>query len=218
MNILLYSFIKNKNTMSLQNNIGKLENIYMGAMFSGKTSSLIRYLTIKADVGFKVIYVNSILDTRSNIGYSTHNSSGHNISSKIKTISVKFLSEVDVSNYDVIGVDEFQFYKDQSPSGVVRSWVLKMGKMVSVSSLDGDYNINIFGDVYNLIPLCEPGGLFKLKDGICTMCLKKKKKIVSGGFTKRITSLTESGSKLNDIIDIGGKDKYMIVCLKCHQT
>lgn len=194
--------------MSEPNNIGKLENIYLGPMFSGKTSSLIRYLTINADIGFKILYVNSVLDTRGN-GYSTHNSSGKDISPKIKTITVKSLSEVDVEDYDVIGVDEFQFYKDQSPSGVVRSWVLKRGKRVAVSSLDGDFNINIFGDVYNLIPLCESGGLFKLKEGICAECLKEKK-IVSGGFTKKISSV-------EDVIDVGGKDKYMIVCLRCHQ-
>lgn len=190
--------------------IGKLEYIYLGPMFSGKTSALIRYLTINADVGFKVVYINSQRDVRSKDTVSTHSSSGNKLSHNIVAIKVKTLASVDVSKYDVIGVDEFQFYEDQKPSEIVKKWVFS-GKRVAVSGLDGDFNLNPFGSIFNLIPLCEAGGLFKMKEGICLECLKNKKEIVPGGFTKKIVNN-------NELVDIGGQDKYKIVCLQCHQT
>lgn len=190
--------------------IGKLENIYLGPMFSGKTSTLIRYLTINADIGFKVLYINTSLDTRNGDGkdYSTHNSSGH-ISSKITTIKIEKLENINVEKYQVIGIDEFQFYKDQNPSEVVRKWIFS-GKRISVSGLDGDFNIRPFGDILNLVPLCEAGGLHKMKEGLCVDCLKQGN-FVTGGFTKKI-------SEGDELIDIGGIDKYKIVCLSCHRS
>jgi len=191
-------------------NLGKLDNIYLGPMFSGKTSALIRYLTINADIGFKVLYINSSLDDRSEEDFSTHNSSNKGISNKITTLKTGYLKEVAIDKYDVIGIDEFQFYKDEKPSEIVRKWVLN-GKRVSISSLDGDFNMRPFGDVFNLIPLCEAGGLFKMKEGICLECLKDNK-FVTGSFTKK-TKITKD----EEVIEIGGKDKYKIVCLECHQ-
>ena len=204
---MMFVFSFGLKKMDSPNKIGSLENIYIGPMFSGKTSSLIRYLTINADVGFNVLYINSLIDDRTDTDYSTHSSSQTKISTLIKTIKTDYLNDVNIENYDVIGIDEFQFYKDKKPSEIVRKWVFG-GKRISVSGLDGDFKIRPFGDILNLIPLCSPGGLFKMKEGICVECVKDGK-INPGGFTKKI-------SDTEKIIEVGGKAKYKLVCLKCY--
>ena len=94
---------------------GKLEKIILGPMFSGKTTELNSGLTIRADLGESVAYINHIKDTRSKNIMSTH-SSCLKLSPLITYIEVECLSEVDISKYRVIGVDEFQFFNDKSPS------------------------------------------------------------------------------------------------------
>ena len=191
--------------------IGALENIYLGCMYSGKSDALVRYLTINVDIGLKVVYVNSVLDKRKtengNSSYTTHSSSG-SMSNKINTIKTDYLSKVDVSGYDVVGVDEFHLFKDDDPTSVVRDWVLKKGKRVSVSGLDGDFKIKTIGKIFDLIPLCESGGLHKMTGARCVECMKKGK-IRQAGYSKKTT-------KDAKIIDVGGKDKYIAVCLRCH--
>ena len=49
--------------MDLINNKSSID-IITGPMFSGKTTELIRRLTIFVEAGMSVLYVNSILDTR----------------------------------------------------------------------------------------------------------------------------------------------------------
>ncbi len=193
--------------------IGALEHLNLGCMYSGKSTELLRYLTINADLELRVLYVNNTLDDRDTEGgdesFTTHSSSGR-MSKKIKAIKVKSLKSVDVSDYDVIGVDEFQFYDDDDPAAIIKDWVVNKGKRVSVSSLDGDFKINKFGKVFDLIPLCQPGGLRKMTGAKCVICLKKGK-IVSAGYTKKII---DNGKDV--VVDVGGKNKYIAVCLKCH--
>lgn len=200
--------LEEKDDMNLEDQVvGKLEKIILGPMFCGKTTELYRSLTIRADLGESVAYINHTSDTRSLEIMSTHNSSLKS-SSKINSIKVDCLSNVNVDNYRVIGVDEFQFYNDKSPSSIVREWINK-GKYVFVSGLDGDFNMNSFGDIFNLIPLCEPGGLVK-KGAVCMECYSKGDISVPAGFTKK----TSNSSKQ---VEVGGKDIYSAVCFKCHK-
>lgn len=64
--------------------------LYPGPMWSGKTSKLLSDLTLYADLGLKVLYINHTIDESvtecSSDNITTHNSSFKVISPKIKTI------------------------------------------------------------------------------------------------------------------------------------
>lgn len=197
---------------------GGLQMLIFGCMMSSKSSKLIHELTICADIdaGLKVLYVNHIRDDRKTEKHddtvSTHNSSFKEMSSKIDKRKISNLSELNVDCYDVIGIDEGQFFDDLEKT--VREWVLIKKKQVYVASLDGDFTINSFGQAHNLICLCEPGGLIKLSSH-CMLCMKisspyKKLNLVPAGFSLRLNNSKET-------ILPGGTDIYRSVCLKCHQ-
>ena len=144
---------------------------------------------------------------------TSHHSSFSSLSEKIDCIASLKLSEVDVSGYDVIGIDEAQFFEDVDT--VVRNWVLKDHKTVFVASLDGDFRANTFGKVHNLICICT--SVEKLLS-VCTYCTKQAHpyphvSMIPAPFTLRFkTAPHVDGSKA-----IGGKEDYTAVCMKCYQ-
>jgi thymidine kinase len=186
-----------KNHLSM--NCGEL-NLIIGPMFSGKTSFLLSKLTRYVDVGINSLYINSHLDTRST-DFSTHNSSLNQISSKILTVKVENLSQVNqklIDDVQVIAVDESQFFSDLLT--VIPQW-MKLGKILFVAGLDGDYNQSTFGSILSLIPICSS---VKKLLSVCELC-KKDCIITSAPFTIRSKSS-------NELILIGGKDVYLPVC------
>lgn len=202
-----------------QEKYGSCEIIF-GPMGSGKTSKLTHELAMFADVGgkigMKVLYINYIGDNRStenNTQYvTTHSSQSKGNSKKIDEIKVEKLSEVDVSQYHVIGIDEGQFFSDIVET--VRKWVLELNKKVIISSLDGDINMKPFGQVSQLICICEPDSIHKLASR-CINCLYNGNPNVKAGFTKLRNNTT--GSDITNYINIGGMDEYIPLCMKCYK-
>lgn len=196
---------------------GSLEAIIFGPMYAGKTTKLMQRLTMFADVGVPVLYINHVIDDRvtesSDDVVTSHNSQYKGSSHKVETIKVSSLDGVDVSRYSVIGIDEGQFFSDIVET--VRKWVLEEGKHVFIASLDGDSNIKPFGRVHELICLCSPKGLYKL-EAKCMNCLAESLNsdqfsLVPAGFTFKKAG---DNSKQQDV---GGVDKYLAVCLRCYQ-
>ena len=193
--------------------------IIFGPMFSSKTTKLIQELTTCADVGLEVLYINYQGDTRvtekSSTALTTHHSSFNGLSGKISTARTYDFSDVDVSEFDVIGIDEGQFFGNLPE--IVRNYVLNLNKMVIIASLDGNANMMPFGRTHELICICEPGGIMKIP-AKCMDCLKRSAtccgdsvKLVDAGFTKKIAGGTSE-------VDIGGADKYVSLCMKCHKA
>src|SRR5581483_609853 len=113
---------KEKETNIKMASTGRLE-IFMGPMFSGKSTQIMFKLSCMADQRFRCLYINSIKDVRKtetgNNDVTSHNSSYSKLSPKIVCMKVNNLDEVDVSNYDYIAVDEFQFYEKENTVGTV---------------------------------------------------------------------------------------------------
>jgi thymidine kinase len=95
---------------------------------------------------------------------------------------------------DVIGIDEGQFFDDIIEFSEL--WANK-GKIIIIAGLDGTFQRKPFGKITELIPLCET--VIKLK-AICSICFK------DASFSKKLDI------KEKDVIDVGGKDKYISVC------
>jgi thymidine kinase len=186
--------------------------VRVGPMFSGKTTWLNNELTRSADVRFKVLKIIYSEDNRldvasTDISGSTHNSSFKHLSDKIDIMRVSCLSEVDVSSYDVIGVDEAQFFTDLYSQ--IKNWVENKGKHVKVAGLDGDFDKRRFGDVLDLCSLADD---FRKLSATCLLCRKdilKSHDEVPAPFTKRL-------GKSKEQKDIGGSDKYVSVCRHHH--
>ena len=130
-------------------------------------------------------------------------------------IKTDLLSKIDISSYDAIGIDEGQFFDDLDV--VVRDWVLRKNKIVIVASLDGNYMMEPFGKAHNLICICDPGNVVKLP-AICVKCLSEGIFRVNAGFTAKLKidpDILEGRAQVQD--EVGGRDKYIPVCLKCYQ-
>jgi thymidine kinase len=192
--------------------------VYVGGMMSGKSSRLIQEITRYADAAnfsgegmHKPLLINNALDSRSiDTVISSHSSQFKGISSRIDIVSAKKLSEVDVSKYDVVGIDEIQFFEDLKE--VVTSW-LKLGKHIYCAGLNGDAFQNHFGQVHTLLPICDH---FEYLHAICQMCMEEKKKETSvltpidfqgmqASFSKRLSGSTNQ-------VEVGAADKYIAVC------
>ena len=192
--------------------------VYVGGMMSGKSSRLIQEITRYADASSysgepqsKPLLINNSLDCRSiDTVISSHSSQFKGISSRIDIISTKKLNTVDVSRYDVIGIDEIQFFDDLKET--IISW-LKLGKHIYCSGLNGDAFQNHFGQVHTLLPICDH---FEYLHAICQICMEEKRKETSvltpidfqgmqASFSKRLTTSTSQ-------VEVGAADKYIAVC------
>jgi thymidine kinase len=181
--------------------------LYIGCMYSGKTTALFRKLSIYSEMGLRCLYINSDLDTRSLSEFSTHNPSiTLKDTKKIDMIKIANLNSIlELSRlYDVIGIDEGQFFTD------LKDFVLLMSekyeKQVIISGLDGDFKRNSFGQILDLIPYCD--NIEKLK-AFCKPCFSRKRELKDALFSKRIVNS-------NSTILIGEKDEYVPVCRSCY--
>jgi thymidine kinase len=177
-------------------------DIIFGPMLASKTTEVIRRLIVYHELDMKVLYVNSVLDTRSDGAFSTHNATIGKI--PFDTAKVFTLSEVDVEPYDVIAIDESQFFTDLKKC--VLAWVEKQNKIVIVAGLNGDFKRQNFGQINDLIPFCDT--VTKLAP-FCISCKKGKNVIRTAIFSKRIVESKEE-------VLIGGKETYIPVCRECY--
>eukprot|EP00727_Mastigamoeba_balamuthi_P012379 m51a1_g7764 putative thymidine cytosolic (443) ;mRNA; f:129480-132040 len=171
---------------------GSIEVIF-GPMFSGKTTELLRRIKRHTYAMKKCLVIKYINDTR----YSATQCSTHD-SVQCEAVSAAKLSDVpDATDYDVIGIDEGQFFPDVVEYSEAQA---NAGKLVIVSALDGTYQRRPFGRVLELVPLAE--SVVKLS-AVCLVCRAE------AAYTLRLGTETE-------LEVIGGADKYIPVCRACH--
>lgn len=187
---------------------GKLV-LVLGAMCSGKSSEGFHILET---VGYAVrgLYVNSSKDTRSEDPFSTHNTTLDITALKnlnadmIKVEKLSDISDATVSKYEVVVLDESQFYPDLPE--VVTRWVETFGIDVYVLGLSGDYKRKNFGRIHELLPLADDVKM--LRDTLCTECARNKIRTPSL-FTHRKED--SSGAQ----IEVGNSN-YMPLCRACY--
>ena len=199
--------------MSSQPESAYLE-IILGSMYSGKTSRLVEIYKQCKFCNISVVVINHSIDTR----YDDELLSTHD---KIKIPCIKTEKLFDIYPYDlnlekgvqnspritdkfkivaceVILINEGQFFPDLEEFVKI---LLTNDKKVYVCGLDGDFERKKFGQILNLIPLCDK--VTKLTS-LCSVC----KNGAPGIFSKRITLETEQ--------TVVGSDNYIPVCRKCY--
>lgn len=161
--------------------------LYIGPMFSGKTSALLEAYTRHTIAKRKCLLVKFIDDVR----YDVKNIVTHDGKKFESTCSCKLLYEIDniVNNYQVICIDEIQFFKD-API-FCDKWA-NDGLIVELAGLSGTFLREEFPVISQLIPLAEE---IHKKSAICINNGK------DAHYTYRLTDDQET-------VVIGGSDKY----------
>lgn len=169
--------------------------IITGPMFSGKSTELIRVAGRMKSIGKKVLGVVHKLDDRYSEGeIVTH----HGIKWYENVIIANKLSDVVIDGYDVIIVEELQFFEDAFDN--IIKWVEKFNLSVICAGLDGDFNRQPFGDTLKLIPYADK--VMKL-NALCKRCGDG----TAAHFSKRVI-------KSDDKVLVGGSSEYEAVCRK----
>ena len=106
----------------------------------------------------------------------------------------------DYQQAETIFIDEAQFFSDLYE--FVKVSVETHNKQVVVIGLDGDSDRRNFGQIHQLVPLCDT--ITKLT-ALCSLC----KDGTLGIFSKKIVNSSQT-------VDVGSTDKYMAVCRKCY--
>jgi thymidine kinase len=177
--------------------------LIIGPMFANKTMTLMAAVERCHYAKQRCVIVKHTIDTRydhlSKAGGIICNN--HIEYTTIPSITSTRLSDIDVSDYDVIGVTESQFFEDLL---VVDQWA-NSGKIVICDGLDGDYHRDNFGQIHLLMPKCEQ--VTKL-NAVCVRCY------ADACFTKKIDENIAGGGL--GVIDIGASNKYYPVCRQCY--
>jgi thymidine kinase len=176
---------------------GYLE-IIIGPMFSGKTSKLLDLYKQYNFCNIKVAVINHSEDTRYNQTLlSTHDKV---MIPCIQTTKLNHLTDSDeIYDSDVILINEGQFFNDLYGFVVA---MLKFNKKIYVSGLDGDFERKKFGQILDLIPLCDK--VTKMTS-LCSLC----KNGTPGLFSMRLTKEKEQM--------LIGSSNYIPVCRVCYE-
>lgn len=175
--------------------------LVMGCMFSGKTTYIIRECKKWQSINKNVLMINYAMDKR----YSDKDKVVSHDRLSVDCVMVdKFTDKLNlmIENYDVILINEGQFFSDLRKN--VKYWCDELKKIVVVSGLDGDYIRGKFGEITDLIPDCDD--LIKLK-AYCSICKDGTDAI----FTWKVIDNPANPKKV--LIDIG-TDKYVPLCRK----
>jgi thymidine kinase len=188
--------------MDISQNIGYLK-IILGSMFAGKTTELIKEYRRHESCGFECLFINHKIDNRyvdEENKTSTHDRIFINSINVGDNLLDFFKKESYLSRYDVILINEGQFFKDLYK--FVDYIVNKLNKKVYVCGLDGDFQRKKIGSILDIIPLCDD--VIKIK-AICSNC-----KINEGMFTYRLSDEKEQV--------VVGSSNYSAVCRKCYNS
>jgi thymidine kinase len=185
---------------------GYLE-IILGPMYSSKTTTLLEIYKKCKFCNISVAVINHSIDTRYNDSMlSTHDKI---MIPCIQTTLLRNIwdytnnnseNHINLRTADVILINEGQFFKDLY---TVVEDMLICNKRVYICGLDSELERKKFGQILDLIPLCDK--VTKLTS-LCSQC----KDGTPGIFSMRLTS-----EKQQTLV---GSDNYIPVCRKCYEN
>lgn len=169
--------------------------LIIGCMYSGKSTELMRRCLRYKSIGKSIVFINHSNDTRTGKSIKTHENI---VCDALKFDNLMSFMESNYNKYDVIGIDEAQFFPDLLE--FIQKAERVLNKTIIVAGLDGDYQRKPMGQILNIIPLCDT--VHKL-----TALDMMDNDGSVGLFTKRIV---DSDSQ----ILVGDTDKYIAVSRK----
>ena len=139
-------------------------SLIIGCMFAQKTTELLRRVRRYKSIGYKVLIINYIGDTR----YGVECVASHDKDVE-KAVCIRLLQEIDSlvrsNEYKVIAIDEGQFFVDLHE--YVTRWADELDIHIVISGLDGTSDRKPFGDMLRLIPFAEE---VERLSAFCSVC------------------------------------------------
>ena len=181
--------------MSTNQNEGRIELI-LGPMFSGKSTRLIEIIRKYTYKAKKTILIKYYADKR----YSDKSEVVTHDQIKYDSIDCKNLNDSYemLKAYDVIGIDEGQFFPDLVE---ICEKLALLKKIVIIAALNGDFRMEPFPVISNIISKADK---IKLLKAYCFNCHKDAK------FSLRIV-------QSNETVLIGAGEAYKPACRECHK-
>ena len=180
--------------MSTETEEGKIELI-LGPMFSGKSTRLIEAIRKYVYKAKKTIMIKFFADKR----YSEKSEVVTHDLIKYDSIDCKNLRDSFelLKKYDVIGIDEGQFFTDLVE---VCEELALLNKTIIIAALNGDFRMEPFPVISRIISKADK---IKLLKAYCFHCHKDAK------FSLRIV-------QSNETVLIGAGEAYKPACRECH--
>ena len=174
-------------------NSGWIE-VICGNMFSGKTEELIRRLRRAQIAKMSTAIFKPRIDSR----FSKDHIVSHN-NNKLESLMISRPNKILklAKKYEVIGIDEVQFFDDSIVE--VCKTLASQNKRIIAAGLDTDYLGQPFGPMPKI--MCEADYLDKLR-AICVLCGNP-------------ASYTQRTSSDHDQVVLGELDKYEARCRNC---
>ncbi len=168
-------------------------HVIIGCMFSSKTTSLISHIERYIFAKKSCLILNHSSDTR----YGNNNIYSHN-NKNIPCMMIDKLDDINVENYDVICIDEGQFFPNLF--NFVSRYLL-MNKIVLVAGLNGDFNQNPLGEMQRLISIASKVSYLT---AVCVICGKD-------------ACISHRNNNNTEINLVGSNDIYEARCFNCHK-
>jgi thymidine kinase len=179
-------------------------SLLIGCMFAQKTTELLRRVRRYKSIGYKVLVVNFVGDTR----YGRDCVASHDKEVEMATC-VNTLKEVEplirTGQYNVIAIDEGQFFTDLFEC--VTQWADELPVHIVISGLDGTSERTPFGNMLRLIPHAEE---VERLTAFCSEC--------RDGTIAAYSKYFGEAKKDEHGVAIGGAEAYRPVCRKHYLT
>lgn len=167
-------------------------HVILGPMYSGKTTELQRIITRYSLAGKKTVVFKHSSDTRYDAQYVCSHDNH-----RMEAIPIATLQKELVKKYDVLGIDEGQFFKGIADFS---DHLANEGKIVVIAALSSDYRRQQFPEIPALLSIADK---IEHLTAVCRMC---------GGNAP--FSLRKSA--VRDIEMPGGQELYEACCRRCY--
>ena len=175
-----------------------------GSMFSGKSEELLRRIKRGVIAKQKVLLFKPSIDNRYDENrVSTHNGNSYDSISIEKSSDI--LNFVKDTKYDIIGIDEIQFF-DNDIVKIINK-LADDGIRVIVAGLDMDFKAEPFHPMPEIMAISE---MVTKLHAVCNKCGKeasRSQRLING-----------KPSKYDDpVVVIGASESYEARCRHCHE-
>lgn len=177
-------------------------NIYLGPMFAGKSSMILRIVNRYKSINKNVCLVSHAIDDRYSQEQYIINHDLLKLSCERWNKLMEFITTDNFANSQIILVDEAQFFSDLLE--FIKLATDEFGKEVYLFGLDGDTERKPFGQLLECIPLAD--SVTKLK-ALCKLC---------GDGSEALFTFCQKEKK--EQVCVGGAEMYMPLCRKHYTT